>query len=127
MRIILICTALFMGITVSACSIYEIDIQQGNLLDVKAVEKLKVGMSKRQVQFLLGSPIIKDPFHPERWDYVHTFRPGKGVMTQYTITLLFDKNKVTKIAQSGEKFNLKNMPSTTHTTTTPSSGGGHSH
>ncbi len=128
MRIILICAALFMGISVSACSIYEIDVQQGNLLDIKAIEKLKIGMNERQVQFLLGSPIIKDPFHPNRWDYVHTFRPGKGEMTQYTITVLFKNNKVTKIDQSGEKFDLLKMPSTTGTVTTPSSGGGgHSH
>ncbi len=98
-----------MGISLSACSIYEIDVQQGNVLDEEAVAKLKVGMTKQQVQFILGSPIIKDAFHPERWDYVQTFRPGKGVMKQHTVSILFKQNKVVKINESGEKINLEKI------------------
>jgi len=109
MRILLICitSIIFMGISLSACTIYEIDIQQGNVLDQEAVDKLKIGMSKQQVLFVLGSPIIKDAFHPNRWDYVHTFRPGKGTMTRRIITVFFKKNKLIKINDSTKKEKTK--------------------
>jgi len=107
MRILLICITqklfvgiLFLGMSLSACTIYEIDIQQGNVLDEEAVDKLKLGMTRQQVQFILGSPILKDAFHPNRWDYVHTYRPGKGEMRQRTITVLFEDNKLVNINDS---------------------------
>ncbi|VAX00586.1 hypothetical protein MNBD_GAMMA22-3002 [hydrothermal vent metagenome] len=117
-----------MGISLSACSIYEIDIQQGNVLDEEAVAKLKVGMTKQQVQFILGSPIIKDAFHPERWDYVQTFRPGKGVMKRHTLSIVFKQNKVVKIDESGEKIDLEKITTYDKSVGNSSGGGkGHSH
>jgi len=109
MRILLICitSLLFIGLSLSACSIYEIDIQQGNVLDQEDVDKLKIGMTKQQIQFILGSPIIKDPFHPDRWDYVHTFRPGKGKTTQRTITVFFENNKLVKLNDTDSNVNKK--------------------
>src|SRR6185369_14998386 len=50
---------------------HKIDVQQGNFLDQEAIAKLKPGMTRSQVRFLLGTPLITDPFHPERWDYVY--------------------------------------------------------
>ena len=44
-------------------------VQQGNYLDAEVIAKLKPGMTRSQVRFLLGTPLITDPFHPERWDY----------------------------------------------------------
>ena len=57
----------------SACFLkpYKIDVQQGNFLDQEMVAKLKPGMTRSQVRFLLGTPLIADPFHPDRWDYVY--------------------------------------------------------
>ena len=57
----------------SACFLkpHKIDIQQGNFLDHAVIAKLKPGMTRSQVRFLLGTPLITDPFHPERWDYVY--------------------------------------------------------
>ncbi len=106
MRILLICitSIIFVGISLSACTIYRIDVQQGNLLDQDAVEKLKVGMNRQQVQFILGSAIIKDPFHPDRWDYVHTYRPGNGEMVLRTITVIFKENKMVKFEDSDAKY-----------------------
>jgi outer membrane protein assembly factor BamE len=105
MRIITIflTAILFMGISLSACSVYKIDVQQGNVLDKEAVDKLKLGMTKQQVLFVLGSPIIKDAFRSDRWDYVHTFRPGKGEMVQRAITVFFKKGKLVKIDDSDKK------------------------
>ena len=92
-----------MGITLSACTIYRIDVQQGNILDQEEVDKLKIGMTKQQVQFVLGTPIIKDAFHPSRWDYVYTFKPGNGVTEQRTITIFFQEDKLITIEDTGLK------------------------
>ena len=54
----------------TAClSVYRPDLQQGNAVTPEMVEKLKVGMTRNQVRFVLGTPLIADVFHPDRWDY----------------------------------------------------------
>jgi outer membrane protein assembly factor BamE len=55
---------------------YRIDIRQGNLVTQEMVSQLKAGMSREQVRFVLGSPMLADVFHPDRWDYVYYFKPG---------------------------------------------------
>ncbi len=72
---------LFMVMGTTACqvgnlSVYKIDIQQGNVMTRDQVSELKPGMTPTQVRFILGSPLVVDPFHPERWDYAYTYRPG---------------------------------------------------
>jgi outer membrane protein assembly factor BamE len=104
MRILLICITgiVFMGIALAGCTTYKIDVQQGNVLDQEAVDKLKIGMTKPQVQFVLGSAILKDPFHPDRWDYVHTFLPGNSQITyRRTITVFFEQGKLARINDTG--------------------------
>jgi outer membrane protein assembly factor BamE len=60
----------------SGC-VYRPDIQQGNLLSVKDIEQVQVGMTRSQVRFLLGTPMISDPFAPQRWDYVYRMEYGR--------------------------------------------------
>ena len=85
-------------VTVGGCGIYKINIQQGNYLDDERIAELKVGMTKRQVEFLLGSPAIRDSFHPDRWDYVFYFRNGKTEeVQQRKITVLFNGDQVERI------------------------------
>ena len=75
----------------SACAIHKLDIQQGNVLTPEMIGSLKVGMDKRKVEFIMGTAPLKDPFHPERWDYVYTLkRHGKPDEHQH-ITLFFDQ------------------------------------
>jgi outer membrane protein assembly factor BamE len=62
--------------SLTACSIHKIDIQQGNVITQESLAKLTIGMEKNQVQRLLGSPMIQDPFHGDRWDYVYRFVVG---------------------------------------------------
>ena len=57
---------------------YKIDIQQGNVLTQEMVAQLKPGMTRDQVRFVLGTPLLADVFHADRWDYIYRFRPGKG-------------------------------------------------
>jgi len=86
---------LFAGI--SACSVYKIDVQQGNTLDQEQIDQLKTGMTTRQVLFVLGSPMLKDAFHPNRWDYPFSFKPGGGKMFKHHLTLFFEKDKLVRI------------------------------
>ena len=61
----------------SAC-VYRIDIQQGNLLDESVIEQVEVGMTRSQVRFLLGTPMVSDSFHHNRWDYTYYLRRGRS-------------------------------------------------
>jgi outer membrane protein assembly factor BamE len=76
--------ALFLG----GC-VYKIDIQQGNLLTEEMVSQLKPGMTKRQVAYLMGNPLLVDSFHGDRWDFVYTNQPGWEERTQTHLTLVF--------------------------------------
>ena len=69
-----IVASLYLG----GCAIYKIDVPQGNVLTSEMRQNLKPGMTKRQVRFVLGSPAVIDPFHPERWDYIYSLRKGGG-------------------------------------------------
>lgn len=60
-----------------AC-VFRIDVQQGNLLEEDVVEQVEVGMTRSQVQFLLGTPMISDAFHDDRWDYAYYFKAGRS-------------------------------------------------
>lgn len=97
---------IIVGIFFSGCStshfpwVYRVDVDQGNIVDKKKLDQLEIGMTTRQVRYLLGTPIIKDTFHPDRWDYVYTFESGKGVITRKVLTLYFDKSlKLERIDQ----------------------------
>jgi outer membrane protein assembly factor BamE len=63
-------------------SAHRIDIQQGNVVTQEMVAKLKPGMTRQQVRFVLGTPPIVDPFHPQRWDYVYYYRKA-GTVTEH--------------------------------------------
>jgi outer membrane protein assembly factor BamE len=75
---------------------HKIDVQQGNYLDEVTVAKLKPGMTRSQVRFLLGTPLIADPFHPERWDYMYLDRKGGKLKNEKRLTLYFDGDKLTR-------------------------------
>ena len=71
-RVFILLLALLMaGCGSRLFTVFKIDIQQGNIVDPEKVEQLQVGMTKEQVEFLMGTPLIADPFHPDRWDYVY--------------------------------------------------------
>ena len=72
---------------------YKIDIQQGNIVSQDMVDKLRPGMSRSQSRFVLGTPMIQDTFHPDRWDYVYTIQPGGGRRLQERETLFFNSDE----------------------------------
>ena len=81
----------------SGC-VYRPDIQQGNLLSVKDIEQVQVGMTRSQVRFLLGTPMISDPFAPHRWDYVYRMQYGRerAVITAHFV-VWFEGDKVVRV------------------------------
>lgn len=87
---------------VTAClaagCVYRIDIQQGNQVEPDAVEQVEVGMSQSAVQFLLGTPMLSDPFHTDRWDYPYYFRRGRSGETQQRwIVVYFEEGRVSRV------------------------------
>lgn len=100
--IIVTCSILLSTLLTTACTsilpdAHQIDIQQGNSLKSDDLNKLKTGMSKKQVSLLLGSPIIRDIFHNDRWDYVYTFKAAKSTTKIMRLTLFFSGTTLKKI------------------------------
>src|SRR5262245_44011269 len=83
-------------LALSSCFLapHKIDVQQGNYVDAELVSKLKPGMTRSQVRFLLGTPLIADPFRPERWDYLYLDRRGGKILVERRVTLWFDGDKL---------------------------------
>ena len=96
--------ALVLTTLVSGCGmLYRQPIYQGNLVEKSNVEQLQVGMDKRQVMALLGTPSVADPFHHDRWDYVATQRTGRVGKTEVkNLTLYFENEQLAK--WEGEYF-----------------------
>jgi len=89
MRLIL---TLAIALSLTACNlVYKQDIQQGNVLEDDEVSQLELGMSKRQVSVLLGSPSIASPFHASRWDYMNTYSRRGRTPEKRVLTLIFDR------------------------------------
>ena len=83
--------------SLSAC-IYKMDIRQGNVVDADRMDKLEIGMSRRQVVDLIGSPQVLDPFHTQRWDYFSLNKTkNQRHTTQSILTLLFEGDKLNEI------------------------------
>jgi len=85
-----------------AC-IYKIDIQQGNLLKDSDIERVEVGMTRSQVQFLLGTPMVADSFHRDRWDYAYYMKHGKARQVQRRwVVVYFENERVARIERNVE-------------------------
>lgn len=103
---LIFCSALSLG--VSACSIipdnyvpsfvkpYKFDIQQGNFITQQDVAKLQVGMTKEQVRFIMGTPLLNDAFHTNRWDYVYRLLQANAQTTQSRYTVIFENERVAR-------------------------------
>ncbi|WP_284377604.1 outer membrane protein assembly factor BamE [Litoribrevibacter albus] len=79
----------------SSLNVFKLTIQQGNIIEDESLALLKPGMTEKQVQFVLGTPVIKDPFHPNQWDYYHSEKPGYEERTAYSVRVFFEDGKMT--------------------------------
>ncbi|GAB4057985.1 hypothetical protein GCM10028811_06720 [Uliginosibacterium sediminicola] len=90
-------------LTLPACSwtkglgIYRMDVRQGNYVSQEMLAQLKQGLTEEQVRFIMGSPLLLDPFHANRWDYVYRFAPAGKLTEQKRITLIFKDGKLLSI------------------------------
>jgi outer membrane protein assembly factor BamE len=76
---------------------YRIDIQQGNVVTQEMIAKVQPGMTRGQVRFALGTPLVADVFHPDRWDYVYQYQKG-GVVTEHRrIVVVFKGDNLVRI------------------------------
>ena len=76
---------------------YKPDVVQGNVVTTEQISQIKPGMTRAQVKEILGSPLITDPFHGDRWDYVFTLKRQGFDDQQRSFVVLFDKDQVLKI------------------------------
>jgi outer membrane protein assembly factor BamE len=77
--------------------VHRIAIQQGNILDTEKFEQLTIGMSRTQVQFVMGTPLIMDSFDLDRWDYMYSLRLPDGVTANRGVTLYFENNQLARV------------------------------
>ncbi len=80
--------------------VYKMDIQQGNVLAEKKIRQLKTGMTKEQVAFIMGNPVLTDIFNKNRWDYVYSFQPGGEPRQQKRLTLFFQQNQLIRMTRN---------------------------
>lgn len=97
-------TALVAALLLSACStiefpfVYRIDIEQGNIITQEMVDQLRPGMSRSQVEYVMGSALIKDTFNEERWDYVYAFREGAtDERIQRRLSVFFQDDRLVRL------------------------------
>lgn len=95
---------IFFAVTLSACSswVFRIDIPQGNYLEQKDIDKLQIAMTKEQVKFVLGSPVVVDAFENDTWHYVYRLKSGRSesLNAQKKFIIKFEDNKL--VSASGD-------------------------
>ena len=90
------------ALALAAC-VYRIDIQQGNLLDEEDINQVDLGMTRSQVQFLLGTPMVSDSFHRDRWDYAYYYRRGRSPdADRRWVVVYFENDRVQRIERDIE-------------------------
>ncbi|SFA93524.1 Beta-barrel assembly machine subunit BamE [Collimonas sp. OK607] len=76
---------------------YRIDIQQGNFVSKEMLAQVKEGMTREQVRFALGTPLVTDLFHEDRWDYVFRLQKGNGEVTTSRVSVFFNGNLLARV------------------------------
>lgn len=102
-RSITVPAVLAASLLLGACSVdsmvsaYRIDVRQGNYVDQAMVAQLRSGMTREQVRFVLGTPLITDMFHENRWDYVYRYTEGWEEAETRRLTLFFIDDKLSSV------------------------------
>jgi outer membrane protein assembly factor BamE len=101
MRILFAC---LLALALAGCSawgfpgVYRINIEQGNIVTQEMVDQLKPGMSRRQVRYILGTPLIEDTFNQDRWDYVYLVRNGYETRAENRLTVHFEGDSLSHLS-----------------------------
>ena len=104
MEKVLIYWVLGASLAISGCSwlndipfVYKPDIQQGNVVEQQMVDQLRPGMSRTQAAYVLGTPMLQDLFHQDRWDYVYRLKEGRADTVTQRVSLWFEDNRLARI------------------------------
>jgi outer membrane protein assembly factor BamE len=118
--------SLLLAALLPACSlVYRIDVQQGNYVTQDLVQRLKPGMTKAEVKQLLGTPLLIDVFHANRWDYFFSNEKGRKAEERSRLTVLFENDKLASFTGGGRAGTTPSAqitapnPATTQSTDTP--------
>jgi len=103
MRKNLTLTVILSAFLLTGGCVYQAALSQGNLLDQEDIDQVTVGMTRGQVRFLLGTPMIDDPFHENQWDYIYYLRVGrdKAIFKRW-VSVSFEDEKVSEIIPDQE-------------------------
>ncbi len=97
--LVLLCVSL----ALSGGCVYRTNIAQGNLIKQEDLDQAEVGMTRNQIRFLLGTPMIDDPFHKDRWDYVYYLKIGrKDASFKRWVSVFFEEDRVGRILKDQE-------------------------
>lgn len=81
----------------SLLSPYRVDVRQGNYVSQEMVAQIRPGMTRDQVRFALGTPLVADMFHADRWDYVYRLQPGRGEVQLRRLVVFFEDGKLARV------------------------------
>ena len=95
--------------------VHKVDVPQGNVIEQDQINQLRPGMNKQQVRFVMGTPMLDDSFHANRWDYIFRFKPGYGDIEYKQATLYFNENE--KLVNIQGTFRPGDEVQNAHTTT----------
>ena len=102
--------AAILALLLSGClSVYKVEVQQGNVVTQEMIDKLKPGMTPSQVRFVMGTPLIVDPFHQDRWDYYYYLRRSNETSGEsQRVTVVF-KNDLLIAVQGNTRIKAGDM------------------
>ena len=124
MRTSLFSLSLLTSLTLVSCStilnnlpgVYSIDVQQGNIIEQRMIDQLRPGMNKRQVQFIMGSPMLDDIYHKNRWYYLYSNQPSGENREQKQVSLFFENDKIVGIQGDFKPGNIPAVKPSNETT-----------
>jgi len=100
MRKLLLLALTFSTLAFATGCVYRTNIAQGNLIEQEDLDQVEVGMTRNQIRFLLGTPLIDDPFHAARWDYIYYIRIGRNdAAFKRWVTIVFEDDIVTEVTR----------------------------
>jgi outer membrane protein assembly factor BamE len=99
----LIIAIVLASLALSSGCVYRLNIAQGNLVEQEDLDQVEVGMTRNQVRFLLGTAMIDDPFHQDRWDYIYYLKIGRKDATfKRWVSVIFEEELVSEIRKEQE-------------------------
>ena len=104
MRAIKHLSILLLILSTQAC-VYQANLAQGNFVDKEDLDQVEIGMTRNQVRFLLGTPMIDDPFHEDRWDYIYYLKIGREKAILKTWVSIFFENDTVSDINKNQKLN----------------------